>query len=187
MSHRPRIQAVVLAGGLGRRMGGRDKGLIPLAGRPLVAHVLAALAPQVDDVALNTPNPDYAAFDLPLLADAVPDHAGPLAGILAALEATNAELVLSVPCDTPHLPGDLVQRLWHALADHEASVAADGARLHPVIALWRPELAGRLRTFLESGERRVEAWLAQVDHNVVRFDAAGFTNINTPDDLAALP
>lgn len=186
MNHRPRIQAVVLAGGLGRRMGGRDKGLIPLAGKPLVSHVLAALAPQVDDVVLNTPNPDYAVFGLPLLTDAVPDRAGPLAGILAALEATDADLVLSVPCDTPRLPADLAQRLLLALDGHEASAAADEARLHPVIALWRPQLAGRLRRYLERGERRVGAWLAEVDHTVARFDADGFANANTPDDLAAL-
>ncbi|MFA5530067.1 MAG: molybdenum cofactor guanylyltransferase MobA [Thiohalomonadaceae bacterium] len=186
MNHRPRIQAVVLAGGLGRRMGGRDKGLLPLTGRPLVAHVLAALAPQVDELVISTPNPEYAAFGLPLLADAIPGRAGPLAGILATLEATDADLVLSVPCDTPHLPGDLVQRLLLALDGHEASAAADEARLHPVIALWRPGLAGRLRVFLESGERRAGAWLAGVDHAVVRFDAAGFVNANTPEDLESL-
>ncbi len=186
VNHPPRIQAVILAGGLGRRMGGRDKGLVPLTGKPLVAHVLAAVAPQVDAVAINTPNPDYGRFGLPLLDDAFPGRAGPLAGILAALENAEADLVLSVPCDTPRLPTDLVARLLAGLDGHEACAAADEAREHPVIALWRPALAGRLRAYLESGERRAGRWLAGLDHAWVRFDAASLANANTPDDLERL-
>lgn len=167
-------------------MGGRDKGLVSLAGKPLVAHVLAAVRPQVDDTVINTPNVAYGSFGLPLLEDAIPDRAGPLAGILAALESTRADLVLSVPCDTPRLPPDLVARMLLALDGHEACAAADDARVHPVIALWRPALAGRLRAWLESGERRVGAWLASLDHATARFDAATLANANTPEDLESL-
>lgn len=167
-------------------MGGRDKGLIPLAGQPLVAHVIKKIMPQVDEMLLNTPNRDYARFGLPLLDDAFPGRAGPLAGILAVLETTHADLVLSVPCDTPRLPQDLVSDLLAHLNGHEACAAADDARVHPVIALWRPSLAGRLRAYLEAGERRVGAWLKSLDYATARFDAAALANANTPGDLEAL-
>jgi molybdenum cofactor guanylyltransferase/molybdopterin-guanine dinucleotide biosynthesis protein MobB len=187
-SHPPRVTAVILAGGLGRRMGGVDKGLLPLAGRPLVEHLLARLAPQVDAVQVNTANGAYTRYGHPLLSDAIPGHAGPLAGVLAALEQADADFVLTVPCDVPRLPADLVARLVAAAGDAEAVCVNDGARTHPVIALWRPSLAPRLRSYLESGERRVLGFLEQVRYVQADFSdqPEAFANLNTPDDLQRL-
>ena len=133
------ITGVVLAGGRGRRMGGVDKGLMPLAGRPAVAHVLDRLAPQVDRLLINANRnrAAYAAYGHPVIADRTGDFAGPLAGMAAALAVAETELVLTVPCDTPWLPADLAARLHAARARDAAAIAtvADGATTHPVFAL----------------------------------------------------
>lgn len=182
------ITAVVLAGGLGRRMGGVDKGLQLLEGRPLVAWVLDRLRPQVSSILINANrNQDrYAAFGYPVVPDLVPDFAGPLAGLHAAMSLTEAPLVLCVPCDSPHLPPDLVARLSDALeqAQGELAVASDGEREHPVFCLARRELLPSLGDYLAAGERRLALWQGRHRKVVVRFDDAGaFANFNTLDDL----
>jgi molybdopterin-guanine dinucleotide biosynthesis protein A len=182
------VSGVVLAGGLGRRMGGADKGLVMLDGQPLVAHVLARLAPQVDEILISANrNLDrYRAFGHRVLEDRIAGFAGPLAGLHAGLCAASHERVLSVPCDVPALPGDLAARLARGMeaAGADAAVARAGGRLHPVFCLCRRELRQGLETFLAGGGRRFREWLASVDCTVVDFEQSGcFDNINTPEDL----
>jgi len=187
------VTGIVLAGGLGRRMGGVDKGLQLLRGAPMVAHVLARLAPQVDALVINAnQNPEqYAALGLPFRAAIVPDvvggFAGPLAGLHAGLMAAATPLVVTVPCDSPFLPLDLVSRLRQgmAAAGAQLAVAKTGAQPHPVFALVRAEVRDGLAAFLAGGGRKIDAWYAGLDVVEVRFDdeAEAFGNINTREEL----
>ena len=184
------ITGVVLAGGLGRRMGRVDKGLQDFNGRPLVQWVLERLKPQVDKmlISANQNLARYAEFGCPVLADRVPDFAGPLAGLHAAMLRACTPLLVSVPCDSPFLPADLVQRLHAALeADGaELAVARTGEQVHRAFGLARRELLPRLEAFLASGERRLGLWHASLRVAEVAFDdnPDSFSNINTPEDLA---
>lgn len=184
------ITGVILAGGLGRRMGGVDKGLQLLAGRPLVRHVIDRLAPQVDAMLINAnrSQAEYGALGYPVLADEIPDFAGPLAGLHAALSAARTPLVLTVPCDSPYLPPDLVVRLYAGLVAAGADLAivrADG-RLHPVFCLARMHLRGPLAAYLAQGGRRVAGWCSEMGACEVDFDdqPLAFRNFNTLDDLS---
>lgn len=185
------ITAIILAAGAGRRMGGKDKGLMLLNGRPLIAHVLERVAPQCEKVWLNiNRNPKaYAAFGYPLIEDTLPGGLGPLAGLLAALEKSDSEYVLSVPCDTPHLPADLVARLIASMQRSGADICTvdDGERLHPVILLVRKTLRDDLRNYLEKGGRKVHDWLYRHRHCTADFSEQpeAFVNINTPQQLHA--
>lgn len=184
------ITGLVLAGGLGRRMGGVDKGLIELDGRPMVAHVLGRLAPQVDAVLINAnQNADrYGAFGYPVVPDRIEGYAGPLAGLHAGLGASNTPLVVTVPCDSPFLPLDLVARLRAALeANHaQLAVAKTGDQAQPVFSLVRRDVHDDLAAFLESGGRKIDAWYARLAVVEVSFDdeAAAFANINTREELS---
>jgi molybdopterin-guanine dinucleotide biosynthesis protein A len=192
-----RVMAVVLAGGLARRMGGGDKCLKLLAGRPILAHVLERLDGQADPILLNA-NGDPARFTiwgLPVAADAVAGFGGPLVGVLTALEwaATHAPDitdVVSVPADGPFLPRDLVRRLVEARAGAGAMLAqaASNGRPNPVVGLWPVALAARLRhAVVEEGLAKVDAWTARYSLVTVDFDAGGldpFFNANTQADLA---
>lgn len=183
----PRLLAVVLAGGAGRRMGGADKGLLPLRGRPLVAWVVEALRPQADALLIvaNRHADAYAAY-APAIADEVPGHAGPLAGIATALHAAGDALVLTVPVDCPSPPPDLAARLRAALATGAApcAYAHDGTAAQPLFALYRPGLGAQARAALatHASPRRWHDELAAI---AVDFSdrAAAFANINTPADL----
>lgn len=188
---------VILAGGLSRRMGGGDKPLLPLADRPLLSHVVARLRPQCDGLVLNA-NGDPARFsqlDLPVVADTVPDFAGPLAGILAGLDwlaahRPAAEWLVSVAADTPFIPLDLVDRLQAARKEAGTSLAcaASGGRQHHAIGLWPVSLREEMRAALSAGERRLGAFTARRGVAVAEWPAAPrdpFFNINTPADLAA--
>ena len=190
------IAGVVLAGGLSRRMGGGDKGLKLLAGRPILAHIIERAAPQVAALALNA-NGDaarFAAFGLPVVADSVPDFAGPLAGVLAGLDWAAAHVpgathVASFAGDAPFLPRDLVARLAAALAQgHALACAASAGRAHPVFGLWPLALRQMLRRAVaEEGVRKVDAWTARYDLVTVEFATAPidpFFNANQPADLA---
>ncbi|HEX4985157.1 MAG TPA: molybdenum cofactor guanylyltransferase MobA [Burkholderiales bacterium] len=184
-----RITGVVLAGGLGRRMGNLDKGLQPLDGRPLVALVLGRLAPQVDEVLIsaNRNRDAYAAFGKRVIADRIEGYAGPLAGLHAGLAEASHGLVLSVPCDTPFIPMDLAPRLLAPLADEgiDLAVAAAGGRTHYAICLARTRLLDGLANFLESGGRKVAQWHATLRVAEVGFDdqPGAFRNFNTSEDL----
>ncbi len=191
------VAGVLLAGGLARRMGGGDKCLRPLAGETLLARVIARAAPQVGPLILNA-NGDparFAPYDLPVVADVVEGHAGPLAGILTALDwvAENAPhhpLVASFATDAPFLPRDLVQTMVEArdMAGADLACAASGGRAHPVFGLWPVELRADLRTALvEQGERKIDRWTASHRLVEVAFPCAPvdpFFNANREDDLA---
>jgi molybdopterin-guanine dinucleotide biosynthesis protein A len=189
-ARRERVSGVLLAGGQGSRMGGVDKGLVPLAGQPMAAHVLARLAPQVDEILINANRntADWAAFGHPVVGDELAGYAGPLAGLHAALAHARHPLVLMVPCDSPFLPADLVARLGAALraADAELAVAKTFDQPHPVFCLCRRALAGHLGDFLAAGGRRIDRWYASLKVVEVAFDdeEAAFRNINTPAELA---
>ena len=192
---RPQITGLVLAGGRGSRLGGLDKGLQLLRGRPLVQHALQRLQPQVAAlmISANRHLDTYRALGWPVWPDADDDHAGPLAGLLAGLEHCDTPWLASVPCDTPGFPADLVERLAQgaAAADADLAIAAtreDGAlRSHPVFCLLRRELQPALQTSLLAGERKVGRWLSgQRCAQVLFDDAAAFFNANTAADLQRL-
>ena len=199
-TERKTITGLVLAGGRGSRMGGADKGLQPLQGRPLVAHVLERLAPQVGPLLINANRnlETYRAFGHPVLPDADGEFNGPLAGLLAGLKACTTPWLLAVPCDSPLLPADLGARLLVAaeaagaeLALPECAEAAGQApRLQPVFCLLRASLAPALADYLAQGGRKLESWMRAQSHVVVPFerpdDVRAFFNANTVDELATL-
>jgi len=193
------MPGLVLAGGLSRRMGGGDKCLRPFAGATILDRIVARLAPQVASIALNA-NGDaarFARFGLPVLADTVEGHAGPLAGILAGLRWARvahpgATHMVSVASDAPFFPGDLAARLLagaHA-AGTRLACAASAGQAHPVFGLWPVALADDLeRAMLEEGMRKVDAWTSRHGCVEVDFPLADcfdpFFNVNRPEDLAS--
>ncbi len=185
------ITGVILAGGQGRRMGGVDKGLRELRGKPMIEWVLERFAPQVDAVLINAnQNLDvYARFGHPVVTDEIGGYAGPLAGLQCALRAARHPRVATVPCDSPFLPEDLVARLDTALqAGHaQLAVARTGNQPHPVFCLCRRDVLPHLTQFLEGGGRKIDAWYATLRVVEVAFDdeANAFSNINTPEELSA--
>jgi len=187
----PEITGIVLAGGQGRRMGGVDKGLVALGGRPMIAHVLERLRTQVGRLLINAnQNHDrYAAFGVPVVADAVGGFAGPLAGLHAGMTRATTPYVVTVPCDSPFLPTDLVARLATGLAANSAqlAVAKTFDQPHPVFALVRRDVLPHLSAFLTGGGRKIDLWYATLAVIEVAFDdeADAFRNINTVDELAA--
>ena len=191
MIPREDVTGIVLAGGLGRRMGGVDKGLVELDGRPMVAHVIARLLPQVSSILVNAnQNAErYASLGHPVVPDAVGGFAGPLAGLHAGLAHTKTAFAVTVPCDSPFLPEDLVARLADGLhlSDAQLAVARTGEQPHPVFALVRADVLPHLASFLAGGGRKIDAWYAALRVVEVPFDdcADDFRNINTRDELAA--
>ena len=191
------VAGVLLAGGLARRMGGGDKCLRPLAGETLLTRVIARVAPQVGPLILNA-NGDparFASFGMPVVADVVEGYAGPLAGILTALDwaAENAPhhpLVASFATDAPFLPRDMVEVMVEArdLAGADLACAVSGGRTHPVFGLWPVELRADLRhALVEQGERKIDRWTAS--HRLVEVvfpcdPVDHFFNANHADDLA---
>ena len=186
------VTGVVLAGGQGSRMGGVDKGLQPFRGRPMAAHAVERLAPQVDELLINANrNPEaYAQFGHRVIADEIEGFAGPLAGFERGLAHATGNLVVTAPCDSPFLPLDLVKRLRAALdaGDVELAVAKTGAQAHPVFCLMRRTVHESLRQFLSRGERKIDRWYASLKVVEVPFDdeADAFLNINTREELASL-
>lgn len=186
------VTGLILAGGRGRRMGGVDKGLEPLRGKPMAQWVLERLAPQVDEVLINAnQNTDaYGALGCRVVGDTVGGFAGPLAGLQSGLTHARHELVVTVPCDSPFLPHDLVARLRDALERTHAdlAVAKTGAQPHPVFCLCRRTVLPHLTAFLAGGGRKIDAWYATLAVAEAGFDdeADAFANVNTPEELAAL-
>ena len=201
MSDRPGVQAsagreqvtgVILAGGKATRMGGVDKGLVAVNGRPMIAYVIDALRPQVAEVLIkaNRGHDAYGEFGRRLIADAEGDFKGPLAGFVSGMRAARTPYVAFVPCDSPLVCDDLVQRLHVALsaADARIAVAHDGDRLQPVFALLDRTLEDDLAGYLDGGGRKIDQWYAR--HGFATVDcsdvAESFRNINAPDDRQAL-
>ena len=185
------ITGLVLAGGQGRRMGGVDKGLARLRGRPMVAWVIERFAPQVGELLINANQnlERYREFGYPVVSDNIRDFAGPLAGLQAGMKAAHQPFVLMVPCDSPFLPLDLAERLYGALDAHQSdlAMATTGSQSHQVFALARTALLPQLTSFLEGGGRTVCAWYDRLRVAEVAFDGQehAFSNINTSDELKA--
>lgn len=183
------ITGIVLAGGLSRRMGGVDKGLQMLRGRPMIAGVLERLAPQVSEIIIsaNQNLEQYRAFGRPVVSDEIGGFAGPLAGLHAGLKAARHAYAVIVPCDSPFLPVDLIARLFAALDERGAdlAVAKTGDQPHPVFSLCRRSLLPHLTEFLQGGGRKVDRWYASLKVIEVLFDdeAEAFSNINTLEEL----
>lgn len=186
MIAREHITGLVLAGGQGRRMGGADKGLQVHAGRALAEGALARLAPQVGAlmVSANRHLDDYAAFGAPVITDTLPDHPGPLAGMLAGLQAMRTDWLAVVPCDVPGFPLDLVPRLASKVSGVHAAFART-TRPHPVFCLLHRSLQPALARDIAAGQRRVNDWMAAQGAIEVLFDEeAAFANLNTLAELA---
>ena len=181
---------VILAGGLATRMGGGDKGLLPLGGSTILDHVIARLGPQVAGLALNA-NGDPARFarlGLPVVADSIAGFAGPLSGVLAGLDwAANqgAEHIVTAAADTPFFPADLVAHLTEAGGATGLALARTPNGRHPTFGLWPVALRDDLRAALNDGLRKVVLWTDQHGAGTAHFpDDNAFFNVNTPDDLA---
>lgn len=185
----PSVAGVILAGGLARRMGGDDKGLIHYQGQAMVRHAIQAMLPQVDTLIINANRniDQYQQLGYPVVADSIEGFHGPLAGMLTAMENTDADYILTAPCDCPNISTRLRQRMMETLlqTQSELAVASDGERMQPVFSLIPTRLRDDLRTFLEQGERKIDRWLTQYKLAEVDFsDQPGFfVNFNHPEDL----
>lgn len=186
------VTGLVLAGGRGSRLGGRDKGLVEFRGRPLLDYVLAVLRPQVQEILIsaNRNLERYRATGHRVVTDTDGEFAGPLAGVLAGLHAARTPYLAVVPCDGPLLSDDLVARLCAALGERHAAIAAahDGERLHPTYALIPLGRVAALEDYLRSGRRKVSEFYAENDLVTVDFSdrPQAFLNVNTPEDMAML-
>ena len=195
MINQKEISGLILAGGRGTRMGGIDKGLQMHLGLPLAQHALERLSPQVGALMLNANRnlSTYQAMGVPVWQEEMPDFPGPLAGMLAGLMHCDTPYLVTVPCDSPNFPTDLVARLAQGLVDASADLAtaytreAGELRAQPVFCLMRIALRDRLRAFIESGERKTGLFAARHHGAKVEFhDAAAFANANTLGELAEL-
>lgn len=183
------ITGIVLAGGKSSRMHGHNKGLALLNGKPLVAHVIQRLRPQVSDllISANDNISEYEKFGLLVVQDTIAGHAGPLAGIAACMAQAETEYVLCVPCDSPYLPDDLSARLYHSMIDNQAELAYvhDGIRPQPLFALIQRGLMNSIFNYLASDHHKVDSWYH--GHRFIECDysdkQADFININSEKDL----
>lgn len=185
------LGAVILAGGLSRRMGGIDKGLMKLAGKPMIAHVLDTIRPAVDEIIINANRnaEQYGDFGVAVHADVRDGHLGPLAGLSTGLALLKSSHVFMCPCDSPFIDPRLVSRLALAVlaGDHDVAVAADNARLQPVFCVVNRRIESSLNDYLDRGERKIDRWFDSVDSvSVACADLeASFRNINTEEERQA--
>ena len=185
------VTGLILAGGKGIRMGGVDKGLQGFRGKRLVDHVYERFAPQVGGIIINANqnHDEYRSFGVRVVSDAIGGFAGPLAGLHAGLSVSKRPFLASVPCDSPFLPADLVERLYKRIdeAGAELAVAKTGEQPHPVFSLMRRTVLDHLTDFLKGGGRKIDAWYATLNVVEVGFDdePEAFSNINTREELAA--
>ncbi|EGW22410.1 molybdenum cofactor guanylyltransferase MobA [Methylobacter tundripaludum] len=196
MNSQTKVAGVILAGGRARRMNNQDKGLMNFNGRPMVSYAIAALAPAVDGVFINANRniDQYRQFGWPVISDQTDSFDGPLAGILTAMihadADADADVLVVIPCDSPLIKTEHLQKLLLTRAEHNADVAVafDGTRLHPVFLAIKTALQTSLQEYLADGQRKVEVWLAQ--QNLVRVDFSNeteiFSNINTMTELSVL-
>ncbi len=183
------VTGLILAGGKGSRMGGVDKGLQAFRGRRLVDHVYERFAPQVGGVIINANqnHEEYKTFGVRVVSDAIGGYAGPLAGLFAGLSISKRPFLASVPCDSPFLPADLIERLYQRIDETgaELAVAKTGEQPHPVFSLVRRGVLDHLADFLKGGGRKIDAWYATLNVVEVAFDdePEAFSNINTREEL----
>nr|VFJ72557.1 MAG: molybdopterin-guanine dinucleotide biosynthesis protein A [Candidatus Kentron sp. FW] len=189
---RNRITGIILAGGQAKRMGGQDKGLIDLAHKAMVEHAIAVLRPQVGALVIsaNRNSEIYRRFGYPVIPDVMGDYLGPLAGMASSMRYAGTPYIVTVPCDSPFIPPNLVERLYATLDKAQASicVAHDGKRMQPVFALLRSSLWTGIMDFLKAGDRKVDLWYAE--HKMALADFSDkpeiFLNVNTPEDKTVL-
>ena len=184
-----KITGILLAGGQGRRMGGVDKGLLLLRGKPMAQHVIERFAPQVEELLINANQNigQYQGLGYRVIPDAIGGFVGPLAGLHRGLSEAAHPLVVTSPCDSPFLPLDLVAQLKAALDANNAelAVAKTGDQPHPVFSLCRTSVIPSLTAFLESGGRKIDLWYSQLKVVEVQFaEEAAFRNINTREELS---
>jgi len=185
----PSVTGLILAGGKGSRMGGVDKGLQAFRGKRLVDHVYERFAPQVGGVIINANqnHEEYKTFGVRVVSDAIGGFAGPLAGLHAGLSVSKRPFLASVPCDSPFLPADLIERLYQRIDESgaELAVAKTGEQPHPVFSLMRRGVLDHLAEFLKGGGRKIDAWYATLNVVEVAFDDEpdAFSNINTREEL----
>lgn len=190
--HRDKITGLILAGGRAQRMGGIDKGLTELRGRPMVAHVVQRISPQVSHIVINANrNLDrYHEWSDAVIKDQFGDFAGPLAGVASGLGVAQTDLVLTVPCDSPLVSENYADRMYHQMLEEQSdiAVASDGNRIQPVFMLLRRTLLPSVQAFLERGERKIDRWYAEHTLSTVDFsdDPNTFLNINTLSEKEAL-
>jgi molybdopterin-guanine dinucleotide biosynthesis protein A len=181
------ITAVILAGGQGSRLSGLDKGLVELNKIPLVQHLIERIQPQVPEIVIsaNRNIETYEKLGFAVYADDISDFAGPLAGILKALQQCQSEWLLVVPADSPFIPHDLAFRLSQNIQDNKIAIPHDGKYLQPTFALIHKSLTTSLEDFLQQGERKARVWMQQQAHTIVDFSDQehAFININTEDEL----
>lgn len=186
------VSAIILSGGRATRMNGADKGLVKLKNRPLISHVIKRLKPQVDEILINANRelPTYEALGYRVLQDESDDFPGPLAGFLLGLKNAKHDLVLTVPCDSPMLPPDLVQRLYQGMleARAEIAVAQTADDTHQVFCLMKKSVLPSLQAYLAGGGRKVKTWQQSQKYLEVNFSDCNeaFTNLNTFEDLKVL-
>jgi molybdopterin-guanine dinucleotide biosynthesis protein A len=187
-----KISSIILAGGRAARMGGVDKGLVLLQQKPLIAHVIHRLTPQVNEMFINANRAlvQYGTFNLPVLQDAHADFIGPLAGVSVGLQHAKYDYLLTVPCDSPYLPIDLAARLGKALLAQQAdiAVAVSDGNVHPVFCLCKKSVLPSLSAFINQGGRKVRDW--QESQHLIEVDFSdsneAFVNVNTLEELAVL-
>ena len=192
MNNQTKVTGVILAGGLARRMNNQDKGLVNYKGRPMVSYAIAAVTAVADESIINANRnrEQYQTFGLPVVADQTSSFDGPLAGILAAMIYTDADVLVVVPCDSPLIRAEHLQKLLATRAENDAEVAVafDGERLHPVFLAIKTSLKTSLQDYLASGQRKIGHWLEQ--QKMVKADFSNepeiFVNINTLTELSEL-
>ena len=186
------ITGIILAGGRARRMGGQDKGLIQLARKPMIEYVINAIDPQVDAIIINANRnqADYEKYGFPVVADQIEGYCGPLAGMASGLQAAKTPFVVTVPCDSPLIPDDLVQKLFSTLQDKDAEICTplSNGRLQPVFTLMKSELLSSMLDFLNNGERKIDKWFEKHRLAIADFSEQPetFININSAEELAAI-
>lgn len=189
---RSQITAIILAGGQGKRMGGKDKGLVKFCKHSLIQSVIEKILPQVEHIMINANRntAKYEAFGYPVISDAMNNFQGPLAGFMAAMQSVTTNYILCVPCDGPMISNELVSRLSTYLVEDNAEIAVahDGSRMQPVYVLMSTHLKNSLENYLLSGERKIDQWYA--NHKVTLVDFSDcpdtFININTHQERDSL-
>ncbi|EFB72875.1 molybdopterin-guanine dinucleotide biosynthesis protein MobA [Providencia rustigianii] len=186
MPFRQLITGVILAGGKGTRMGGQDKGLVPLLGKPLYQYIAERLQPQVGQLMINANRNQarYRQSQLPVFSDLTEDFSGPLAGMQAALHQAKTEWLLFVPCDVPEFPRNLAEKMFHEKGEHLACYACDSEREHPTFALIHRSLQKPLDNYLARGDRKLMLFMREVHAKSIMFtsETETFANLNTPED-----